>query len=136
MDRTHTYECMCLLDNREVRNGWQPLKDAVAGIFTKHGAQILSCRRWEERRLAYPIRGQQRGTYLLTYFKADGAALKEVVADCHLSDLVLRELILKVHPKLVDHLVHQAMTSTPNADEEGRREEDLDERPRRRRRDD
>ena len=27
---------MCLLDNREVRKGWQPLKDAVLGMFTTH----------------------------------------------------------------------------------------------------
>ena len=32
--------------------------------------------------------------------------------------MILRELILKVHPKLVDHLVNQAMTSTPNAEAE------------------
>ena len=42
-----------------------------------------------------------------------------------------------MHPKLEEHLVNQAMTSTPNADaEEAAREEELDERPRRRRRDD
>ena len=61
--------------------------------------------------------------------------MKEIVADCHLSDVVIRELILKVHPKLVDHLVTQAMTSNPNAEaEEASREEEFD-RPRRRRRD-
>ena len=52
--------------------------------------------------------------------------------------MILRELILKVHPKLVDHLVTQAMTSTPGGEDEeggGRREEE-EERPRRRRRDD
>ena len=39
--------------------------------------------------------------------------------------MILRELILKVHPKLVDHLVNQAMTSTPGArTRRPRREED------------
>ena len=42
------------------------------------------------------------------------AEVKEIVADCHLSDLIIRELILKVHPKLVDHLVNQA--GTPGCD--------------------
>jgi ribosomal protein S6 len=75
LQRTRTYECMCLLDNREVRKGWQPLKDAVAGIFTKHGAKILSSRRWDERRLAYAVNGQHRGTYLLVYFSCDTSAV-------------------------------------------------------------
>ena len=33
LQRTRTYECMCLLDNREVRKGWQPLKDSVLAMF-------------------------------------------------------------------------------------------------------
>ncbi len=94
MQRTRTYECMCLLDNREVRKGWQPLKDSVTGLFTKHGAQILSARRWDERRLAYPIDGQQRATYLLAYLKADTQSIAGIRRDLQFSDTVLRSLVL------------------------------------------
>ena len=94
MQRTRTYECMCLLDNREVRKGWQPLKDSVSGLFTKHGAQILSARRWDERRLAYPIDGQQRATYLLAYLKADTQSIAAIRRDLQFSDIVLRSLVL------------------------------------------
>ena len=74
----------------------------------------------------------RRGRTSLTYFRAAGDNLKEIVADCHLSDVILRELVLKVHPKLADHLVNQAMTSTPNIDSEerGPGEEEMDDRPR------
>lgn len=95
MQRTRTYECMCLLDNREVRRGWQPLKDAVAGLFTKHGAKILSSRRWDERRLAYPIRGQHRGTYLLVYFSADTQALTGLRRDLQFNEALLRSLLVE-----------------------------------------
>lgn len=134
---TNTYEGMFLLDSAKVAVSWDDSVKHVHDILSKHASEIVASRQWDERRLAYPVEGHKKGTYLLTYFKTDGAALKEIVADCHLSDLILRELILKVHPKLVDHLVNQAMTSTPNVDaEEGNREEEQDERPRRRRRDD
>lgn len=95
LQRTRTYECMCLLDNREVRKGWQPLKDAVTGVFTKHGAKILSSRRWDERRLAYSIRGQQRGTYLLVYFAADTQSLTAVRRDLQFNESVLRNLLVE-----------------------------------------
>ena len=131
-----TYEGMFLLDSARVAVSWDESVKHVHDILTKHHAEIVAHRQWDERRLAYPVNGHKKGTYLLTYFKAEGSALKEIVADCHLSDLILRELVLKVHPKLVDHLVTQAMTSTPNADEETAREEEHEERPRRRRRDD
>jgi ribosomal protein S6 len=85
---------MCLLDNREVRKGWQPLKDAVTGLFTKHGAKILSSRRWDERRLAYPIRGQHRGTYLLIYFSADTQVLAAIRRDLQFNESVLRSLLV------------------------------------------
>lgn len=92
LQRTRTYECMCLLDNREVRKGWQPLKDAVTGLFTKHGAKILSSRRWDERRLAYSIRGQQRGTYLLFYLAVDTQAVAAIRRDLQFNESVLRVL--------------------------------------------
>lgn len=95
MQRTRTYECMCLLDNREVRKGWQPLKDAVVGQFTKHGAKVLSARRWEERRLAYPIKGQHRGTYLLVYFGADTQTVAGIRRDLQFNESLLRYLLLE-----------------------------------------
>jgi small subunit ribosomal protein S6 len=127
---------MFLLDSAKVAASWDDAVRHVHEILTKHSAEIVASRQWDERRLAYPLSGHKKGTYLLTYFKTDGTKLKDIVADCHLSDLILRELILKVHPKLEEHLVNQAMTSTPNVDAEDQRpDEELDERPRRRRRD-
>jgi len=131
-----TYEAMFLLDSTKAATAWEDTVKHVHDILTKHSSEIVASRQWDERRLAYPIEGHKKGTYLLTYFKTEGGKLKDIVADCHLSDLILRELILKVHPKLEEHLVTQAMTSTPNADAEDAPEDDLDERPRRRRRDD
>ena len=85
---------MCLLDNREVRQGWQALKDAVTGMFQKHGAEIVSARRWNERRLAYPIKHQQRGTYLLVYFEGEPDVITPLRRELELSEVVLRNLVL------------------------------------------
>jgi small subunit ribosomal protein S6 len=128
---------MFLLDSTKAAAAWEESVKQVHDILAKHNAEIVASRQWDERRLSYPISGHKKATYLLTYFKTDGSKLKEIVADCHLSDLILRELILKVHPKLEEQLVNQAMTSTPSVEEEqGSRDDEFDERPRRRRRDD
>lgn len=131
-----TYEGMFLLDSTKAAAAWDDTVKHVHDILAKHQSEIVASRQWDERRLAYSVDGHKKGTYLLTYFKTDGSNLKELIADCHLSDVILRELVLKVHPKLADHLVTQAMTSTPNVDSEGAGEEESDDRPRRRRRDD
>jgi small subunit ribosomal protein S6 len=131
----NTYEGMFLLDTTKVALSWDEAVNHVHEILKKHRSEIVASRQWDERRLAYPVEGHKKGTYLLTYFKTEGTELKDIVADCHLSDLILRELILKVHPKLADHLVNQAMTSTPSVEGEDSRDEEPDDRPRRRRRD-
>ena len=132
-----TYEGMFILDSTKVATSWDDSVKHVHDILTKHSSEIVASRQWDERRFAYPVEGHRKGTYLLTYFKTEGGNLKDIVADCHLSEFVLRELIMKVHPKLVEHRINQAMTSTPNMDsEEGRGREEEDDRPRRRRRDD
>ncbi len=85
---------MCLLDNREVRQGWQALKDNVATMFSKHGGEIVSARRWQERRLSYPVNHQQRGTYLLVYFNIEPEMITPLRRDLELSDPVMRNLVL------------------------------------------
>ncbi|HLU38536.1 MAG TPA: 30S ribosomal protein S6 [Planctomycetota bacterium] len=86
---------MVLVHNQEVRKGWQACKQAVVDLFTKHNAQVLSARRWDERKLAYPIKGQQRATYLLVYFTADQSAPSAIRRELEFSETVLRHLILR-----------------------------------------
>src|ERR1700740_1222097 len=114
----NTYEAMFLLDSSKVAVSWDNTVKHVHDTLTKHSSEIVASRQWDERRLAYPVEGHKKGTYLLTYFKTERGNLKDIAADCRLSDIILRDLLLKVHPKLADHLVNQAMTSTPNVEAE------------------
>lgn len=90
---TKTYEAMFLLDNELVRENWGEAKSLVSSTVEKHGGQVLSARRWDERRLAYPIKGKNRATYLLAYCEIDGENLVALRRDLDLSERVLRYLI-------------------------------------------
>jgi small subunit ribosomal protein S6 len=90
-----TYEAMLLLDNREVKNGWETLKEKVDGLMTKHGAKILVAKRWDERKLAYEIKKQKRATYYLAYFEADPESIDAMARTLKLSGPVLRHLVLR-----------------------------------------
>ncbi len=91
-----TYEAMLLLDNREVKKGWDSLKEKVDGVFKKHGAEIIVAKRWDERKLAYEIKKQRRATYYLAYIKASPDSLAKLNFDFKLAEPVLRHLLLKV----------------------------------------
>ena len=101
----NTYEAMFLLDSAKAATAWEDTVKHVHDILTKHHSEIVASRQWDERRLAYPIGSHKKGTYLLTYFRTEGENLKEIVADCGLSDVIVRESSCsRWHPKLADHL--------------------------------
>ena len=95
----NTYEGMFLLDSAKAATAWDDTVKHVHDILTKHHSEIVASRQWDERRLAYSISGHKKGTYLLTYFRTEGDNLKEIVADCRLSDVILRELVLEGAPQ-------------------------------------
>ena len=69
---SNTYEGMFLLDSTKAAVAWDDTVKHVHDILTKHESEIVASRQWDERRLAYPVEGHKKGTYLLTYFKTDG----------------------------------------------------------------
>jgi small subunit ribosomal protein S6 len=74
------------------------------------GGEVLVSRLWEERRLAYPIAGQRRGTYWLFYFRGPSGMLTALNREWEIHDGILRHLVLKVHPHLVDVVLEHART--------------------------
>ncbi len=92
---TTYYESMFLLDPADAAHNWEGLKQHVTDLVTRCGGEILYTERWPDRKLAYDIKGRRKGTFLLLYFKAEGDAVKPLRRESHLSERVLRLLILK-----------------------------------------
>jgi small subunit ribosomal protein S6 len=75
---------------------WDDLTKQIRGILSRQGAEVLGITRWDERKLAYPVGKQKRGTYVLSFFALAGpAGLVEVERDCQLADEILRVLIVR-----------------------------------------
>jgi small subunit ribosomal protein S6 len=101
----HVYECMFLLDTTKVAGDVPATAKHLQTILEKHHAEILASRPWDERRLAYPIRGQKKGLYYLTYFRTEVQNLPEIQRDMALNETVLRSLTIHVDPKHVDTML-------------------------------
>ncbi|MHB1422122.1 MAG: 30S ribosomal protein S6, partial [Gemmataceae bacterium] len=104
----NVYECMFLLDTNKVAGDVPNAAKQLHAILERNQAEVLASRPWDERRLAYPINGHKKGLYYLTYFRAEGKSIVGIERDCVLSELILRELILKVDPKHVDIMLQLA----------------------------
>jgi ribosomal protein S6 len=90
------YEGMILLDNDLVRADWRKAKAVLTDTLDKYGAVIHTARRWDERALAYPIKGNQRATYFLFYFELPNGRSSELRRSLDLNADVLRYLFLAV----------------------------------------
>src|SRR5881392_4153307 len=101
----NVYECMFVLDTTKVAGDVPAAEKSIRGILEKHNAEVLVSRPWDERRLSYPIRNQKKGLYYLTYFSAEGKSLTGIEQDCKLSEIILRQMVLKIDPKLVETML-------------------------------
>lgn len=88
------YEGMFLVDSAKAASNWDGINSAIKRILERAGAEIVSMRKWDDRKLAYDIRGVGRGTYILTYFRADGGKIQGIEKAVQLSENIIRVLIL------------------------------------------
>ena len=104
----NVYEGLFILDSDLYSRNPDEVSGQVASAVSQFGGEVLLTRLWDERKLAYPIKGHRRGTYWLSYFRLDPLKVKELTRQFQLSNSVLRFLFLKVEPRLVDTLVEHA----------------------------
>jgi len=87
------YEAMFLVNSEQAAD-WDQINKTIENILKRSEAEIVSIRKWDERKLAYKIKKQSHGIYILCYFKADGEKIKDIERDVRLSERIMRVLIL------------------------------------------
>lgn len=122
------YEMMLLFDPA-FASEFQKAKQEVERILTRAGAEVVFLEKWDERKLAYEIKGRKRGCYVLAFFKCDPTKVAGIERDSRLSESILRVLI-----KRADHLTEEHMKmllpQEQAVDEPDSRSEERSERPR------
>ena len=99
----NTYEAMVLFDPT-AGTDMGKLEEEVNRLMERCGAQTLMWGKWDERRLAYPIKRHKRAVYVLIYFKADADRITGLERDTQLSETILRCLVLRA-----DHVSEEQM---------------------------
>ncbi|MEO1236234.1 MAG: 30S ribosomal protein S6 [Planctomycetota bacterium] len=89
------YEGLFLMSQSAVSAGLGSAIDTVRGMLDRVDAEVLTLGKWEERKLAYPIEGQKRGTFLITLFKVVPTQIANIERDCNLSEDVLRVMMTR-----------------------------------------
>ncbi len=91
-------------------NDFSKVEQEVGRLLERIGAEPIMTRKWEERRLAYEIRGRKRGCYVLCFFRGSPDKIVELERDARLSEPILRLLVLKA-----DHMTEDDMNKSYRA---------------------
>lgn len=102
------YEVMFILDANAYARNPGGAAEGIDKMIKDVDGEVLASRLWNEQKLAYPIKGRYKGAYWLTYCRLEGAKISDLNRACQLNDMVLRHLIVKIDPRLVDTLVATA----------------------------
>ena len=104
----NVYECMVIFDPNKYAQDPGGLGGTIPELVNRFGGEVLVSRLWQEQKLAYPIGSHKKGAYWLTYFRLDSSKLSELNRELRINEAIIRNMTLKVEPRLVDALVEHA----------------------------
>jgi small subunit ribosomal protein S6 len=90
-----SYELVFILNANLTEDDSTKLLGKVNDQITKLGGTVNETNPWGKRRLAYPIKRQSEGNYVLEKVQIKQTALKELDASLKLTDDVLRYLFIR-----------------------------------------
>jgi small subunit ribosomal protein S6 len=99
---------MIIFDSNRYARERAGMSAEVEKMIAAEKGEVIVSRLWEERRLAYPIAGQRKGTYWLIYFRGPSSMLTSLNRQWEIQDGILRHLVLKIHPHLVEAVLEHA----------------------------
>ena len=114
----NVYECMFIFNANAYARNPAGVAKSVEDLVGSIGGEILASRLWNEQKLAYPIKGNRKGAYWLTYFRADSAEMTKFNRGCQLNDSILRHLSIRLDPRLVEPMIAVAQGKTVASAEE------------------
>src|SRR5205823_4482249 len=91
-ERMNQYEAMFLFGPVATQEP-QTALDLPRQLIERHGGQVLVIKKWDERRLAYEMERQKRGTYVIAFYKGPGSSVSAIERDVNLSETILRVMI-------------------------------------------
>jgi ribosomal protein S6 len=126
------YEAMFLLNNAKATAETAQGVTIVSDLLKKHGAEIAKVGVWDERKLAYPIENQKRGTYVLAHFTLDPAHVGNVTHEVNINEDVMRALVTALEEEFPTFRTYAEMEALrpkrdPLVETRRRRDDELDE---------
>ncbi|MCZ6786863.1 MAG: 30S ribosomal protein S6 [Planctomycetota bacterium] len=104
----YPYEGMVLVDPTAHAEDPENVESGVKTLLEKHGAKVHQLQRWDERKLAYEIKGHKRGVYLLAYLEMPGENIDAFRKEAAITEMILRQMLIRLETDIPTHLERAA----------------------------
>ncbi len=88
------YEALFLIDPA-IASDFDGISAALKNIIERNNGEIITLKKWDERKLAYELKGKTRGTYIIIYFNGDPLKIADIEREVNLSEDLMRVMILR-----------------------------------------
>ncbi len=112
---TYVYECMFIFSPNSFARNPAAAASTVDSLVADAGGKMLASRLWNEQKMAYPINGHRKGAYWLCYFELESTDIPKFNRAVQLTDQIMRHLVMRIDPRLVESFVAAAKGEVPPA---------------------
>lgn len=95
-DGLRDYELILVFSPEVGEEALNAAVNKVTQFITDKGGTLSTAEQWGKRRLAYPIKRFMEGSYVLTRFRLEPTATKELEANLRISEEIIRHLLVKL----------------------------------------
>ena len=103
------YESMFIfnaeMDDGQIEDGLKKIEQNIK----KQGGEVIAAQNWGRRKLAYPIKKQPRGNYVLVQFKAPSPAIGILEQQYLITEPILRFMTVALEPEQVGQKVEASV---------------------------
>lgn len=85
-----TYETIFIIHPEKVGDEYAAVVDKFRNVLTDQGAEILKVDEWGVRKLAYPVKKNARGSYVLVAYEAAPNIISEFERRLRIDDAVIK----------------------------------------------
>ena len=120
------YELIYIVNSNVERKKVDEVMKNIAMRLEKAGSKLINHTVWGKKKLAYPIKGNTYGTYILVHYTGgDNEKLSEFDSWLKLSGLAIRHMIVKLdkEPEVVESLSQGETEDDSSKDKLGEKED-------------
>jgi small subunit ribosomal protein S6 len=108
------YEVLILLSPSLVSEQIEAFKSKVTSIIASDGGQVIRTEEWGRKRLAYPVRKELFGYYILYDFRARPALADELERNLSIDEQVFKYLTLVLDKKFTQERLDSVLEAMAN----------------------